>query len=77
VLDLKRGNAGNHLTFGAGIHRCIGAALARMEIKVAAKEIIKRLQAIKLAVAVDAIPYLPTLATHTITGLPLTFSRRI
>lgn len=75
-LDLQRGNIGSHLTFGAGIHRCIGAALARMEIKVAAQEIIQRLDNIKLAVAADAIVYLPTLATHTITSLPLTFARR-
>jgi cytochrome P450 len=77
TLDVTRGNIGNHLTFGAGIHRCIGAALARMEIKVAAQEIIKRLDNIKLAIPVEQITYLPTLATHTIANLPLTFSRRI
>ena len=76
TLDVNRKNIGNHLTFGAGIHRCIGAALARMEIKVAAQEIIKRLDNIKLAIPVEEITYLPTLATHTIARLPLTFSRR-
>ena len=76
TLDLSRGNVGNHLTFGAGIHRCIGAALARMEIKVAAQEIIKRLDNIKLAIPVGELSYLPTLATQTIERLPLTFSRR-
>jgi cytochrome P450 len=76
TLDVNRGNAGAHLTFGAGIHRCIGAALARMEIRIAAQEIIKRLDDIKLAVPMDEITYLPTLATHTIERLPLTFSRR-
>ena len=76
TLDVNRKGIGNHLTFGAGIHRCIGAALARMEIKVAAQEIIKRLDNIKLAMPVEEIPYLPTLATQTIERLPLTFSRR-
>jgi cytochrome P450 len=76
TLDLDRGNVGNHLTFGAGIHRCIGAALARMEIKVAAQEIIRRLDHIQLAIPPEEITYLPTLATHTISRLPLTFSRR-
>jgi cytochrome P450 len=75
-VDVTRGNPGAHLTFGAGIHRCIGAALARMEIKIAAQEIIKRLDQIKLAVPLHEITYLPTLATHTIERLPLTFSRR-
>jgi len=75
-LDVQRGNIGKHLTFGAGIHRCIGAALARMEIKVAAQEIIKRLDNIRLAIPEEEIVYLPTLATHTIASLPLTFTRR-
>jgi cytochrome P450 len=75
-LDITRGNVANHLTFGAGIHRCVGAALARMEIKVAAQEIIKRLDNIKLAIPVVELTYLPTIATHTLSRLPLTFSRR-
>ena len=32
-----------HLTFTAGIHRCIGSNLARMQIKVAFEEVLKRL----------------------------------
>jgi hypothetical protein len=47
-----------------------------MEIKVAAREIIKHLDNIKLAIPVEEITYLPTLATQTISKLPLTFSRR-
>ncbi len=76
TLDIHRGNMGSHLTFGAGIHRCIGAALARMELKVAAQEILRRLDDIRLAVPEEDITYLPTLATHTITSLPLTFRQR-
>lgn len=75
-LDITRGNAANHLTFGAGIHRCVGAALARMEIKVAAQEIIKRLDNFQLALGSEKLSYLPTIATHTLVRLPLTFTRR-
>ena len=75
-FDLNRGNIGLHVAFGVGIHRCIGASLARMEIKVAAREIVKRLDNIRLAVAAEDIPYLPTVATHSIAHLPLTFTRR-
>ena len=75
-LDIERANVGANLTFGLGIHRCVGIALARMEIKVAAQEIIRRLKDIRLAIDPAEIAYLPTLATHTIERLPLTFARR-
>jgi cytochrome P450 len=42
-FDLTRKNLGAHLTFGQGIHRCVGAMLARMEMKCAAREIVNRL----------------------------------
>jgi cytochrome P450 len=32
TLDVVRSNAGTHLAFGAGIHHCIGANLAREEL---------------------------------------------
>lgn len=75
-LDWQRPNLGTHLTFGSGIHRCIGVALARMEIKLAAQEVIRRLKDIRLAIPVEELTYLPTLATHTLERLPLTFARR-
>ena len=76
TLDVTRPNITKHVTFGAGIHLCIGAALARMEIKVAAQEIVKRLDNIRLAIPVEELTYLPSLATQTLERLPLTFSRR-
>lgn len=75
-FDLNRSNLGIHVAFGTGVHRCIGASLARMEIKVAAREIVKRLDNIKLAIPAEEIRYLPTVATHTIKELPLTLTRR-
>jgi cytochrome P450 len=75
-FDLNRGNIGKQVAFGVGVHRCIGASLARMEIKVAAREIVRRLDKLDLAVPVEEIRYLPTVATHTISALPLTLKRR-
>ncbi len=75
-LDIERPNVGASITFGSGIHKCVGMSLARMEIKLAAQELIRRLDNIKLAVPVEELTYLPTLATQTIESLPLTFTRR-
>jgi cytochrome P450 len=75
-FDMARSNLTHHVAFGAGVHRCIGAALARMEIKVAAREIVRRITDIRLTIPLDQIRYLPTVATHSIKSLPLTFSRR-
>ncbi|MBP6683025.1 MAG: cytochrome P450 [Halioglobus sp.] len=75
-FDMSRGNLGRHMAFSAGIHRCVGLSLARMELKVAAREIVKRLDNIELAIPAQEIRYLPTIATHSIERLPLTFTRR-
>lgn len=75
-FDMSRGNLGSHVAFGVGIHRCVGAALARMEIKVAARELVKGIADIKLAVPVEEIKYKPTVATHQIDALPLILERR-
>jgi cytochrome P450 len=75
-FDTTRDNLGRHMSFGAGPHRCIGAALARMEIKVTAREIVKQLTDIRLQVPVEEIRFVPTISTHPIAELPLTFKQR-
>ena len=75
-FDINRSNLMQHVAFGVGVHRCIGAALSRMEIKVAAREIHRRLADIRLAVPVEQITYLPTVATRSIEHLPLQLKAR-
>ncbi|MEO7248544.1 MAG: cytochrome P450, partial [Novosphingobium sp.] len=75
-FDMGRNNLGRHLSFGGGPHRCVGLSLARMEIRVAAREVIRRLDNIKLDIPAAEIAYLPTVATHSIERLPITFTRR-
>ena len=75
-FDIERPNLGRHVGFGGGPHRCIGLALARMEIKVAAREIVKQLKNVKLAIPESEITYVPTVATHTIESLPITYDKR-
>ncbi len=46
ILDRARNR---HVAFGAGIHRCAGSNLARMELRVAVEEWIKRIPEFRLA----------------------------
>lgn len=48
-FDIKRENAGQHLTFGMGIHRCLGAQLAQSEMRVAVEALIRRLPGLRQA----------------------------
>lgn len=75
-FDMSRDNVGRHLSFGAGAHRCVGAALARMEINQTAREIVRQLTDLRLEVAVEDIRFVPTIATHPIAELPISFRRR-
>jgi cytochrome P450 len=75
-FDMDRKHLSRHLTVGGGAHICIGMHLARMEIKVAAQEIGRRLTDIRLAVPVEDLRYSPSLAVLGLENLPLTFSQR-
>ena len=48
-LDLTRAGAAQHLAFGSGIHHCLGAALARLEGRIALGSLVARFPGIELA----------------------------
>ena len=75
-FDMDRERLSRNLTFGAGIPMCVGMHLARMQIKVAAQELHRRLRDIRLAVPREKVLYHPTLAMLSIEELPLTFAAR-
>jgi cytochrome P450 len=49
-IDPDRAPARSHLAFGYGIHRCIGAELARMELRVAYPALVRRFPRMRPAV---------------------------
>jgi cytochrome P450 len=48
VLDIRRGAPG-HLAFGHGVHHCLGAPLARMEMRIAFPALLRRFPDLTLA----------------------------
>jgi cytochrome P450 len=48
MLDIARENAKTHLSFGFGIHYCLGAPLARLELKVILEELTRRMPGLRL-----------------------------
>jgi cytochrome P450 len=48
-FDIRRPNADQHLAFGIGVHFCLGAHLARMELLAFFQELLPRLEHVELA----------------------------
>lgn len=76
-VDLDRPNARNHLSFGSGIHFCIGAALVRQDLAMALASLIGRLGDIALKPGVGRPTHLHSFAVRGLTALPVTFARRV
>ncbi|MEV0621881.1 cytochrome P450 [Nonomuraea sp. NPDC050404] len=55
-LDLRR-NARLHVTFGYGIHQCLGQPLARMELQVAYTALLRRIPGLAVATGMENIPF--------------------
>jgi cytochrome P450 len=48
AFDAARANASSHLAFGTGVHFCLGANLARLELAAFFRELLPRLESIEL-----------------------------
>src|SRR5271169_3423727 len=56
TFDIGRAQAQRHLSFGGGLHRCIGAALGRAEIRFALEGLIERYSGWEIAGPVTRRP---------------------
>jgi cytochrome P450 len=54
-FDMDRGSLNQHLALGTGIHYCLGAMLARQEMKCAVREIVNNVQSLELAVSPEEL----------------------
>jgi cytochrome P450 len=69
-LDLTRGNI-SHMTFGHGVHHCLGAPLARLEMVVAITALVTRFPALRLAVAPEEVQWRSDRLVRGVRALPV------
>ncbi|WP_058042455.1 cytochrome P450 [Streptomyces roseifaciens] len=62
-----------HLAFGHGIHRCLGAALARAELRIAIRSLFMRFPTLRLAKPIDELRMKPGLLVNSLESLPVTW----
>lgn len=76
MFDLERANGRTHVAFGFGIHRCVGANLARQEIISALTAILERLDIIELACELPHPVHISALQFIPMKELPIRFTKR-
>ena len=62
-----------HLAFGHGAHFCIGASLARTELRIALSTLFRRIPGLRLAVAPEALDIRPGSIAGGLVSLPVTW----
>ncbi len=71
-LDIARSNARRHLAFGFGVHRCVGARLAELQIQILFEEMLKRRMTVRV---VGAPEYVAQSFVHGYRKLPVRVER--
>jgi cytochrome P450 len=70
MLD-RRDN--RHLGFGAGVHRCLGSNLARLEFQVGVEQVLSRMSDLALPPGADAV-FHGNSVTRGFRSIPVVFS---
>jgi cytochrome P450 len=70
AIDLDRAGSG-HLAFGYGFHRCIGAELARMELRIAFPALASRFPQMRLAVPSEDLEYRALSIVYGVESVPV------
>ena len=60
-----------HLAFGHGIHRCVGAELARMELRIALRALAQRFPDLAVAAPIETLEFRKLSAVYGVEALPV------
>ncbi|MCI2423015.1 cytochrome P450 [Saccharopolyspora sp. K220] len=72
ALDIHR-PARHHITFGYGVHQCLGQPLARVELQVAYPALLRRIPTLRLAAPVEELPFKTDMLVYGVHELPVTW----
>ncbi len=72
-FDVTR-SPNNHIAFGFGTHFCLGASLARLELRVFFEELLRRLPDISPAPGITSPEIVPGAFVRGIRALPAVFT---
>lgn len=81
VFDVERKNARENVSFGFGIHACLGAPLARVEAKLAINKLLDRIRDIRIDESVHGpsddrrYDYEPNYTQRSLRSINVTFSK--
>jgi cytochrome P450 len=75
-FDLTRPSRATHLSFGHGVHRCLGAPLARLEAGIALPALFDRFPELTLAVPSEELLPVESFISHGHRSLPVLLGRR-
>jgi cytochrome P450 len=76
ALDLRRRNPGAHMAFSQGEHHCLGAPLARLELQLAFRALLERLDGLHLSPGHGPPRHRPGLSLRTLEELHIGYRPR-
>jgi cytochrome P450 len=71
-IDIHR-PSNNHVSFGAGVHQCVGHALVRMQLEIVYRTLFTRIPGLRLTVPSDELPVKWDSIIHGVYELPVTW----
>lgn len=73
AFDIHR-DCRNHVGFGHGLHKCIGAAFARAELQIVFRTLFQRIPTLRAAAPIEELPFRHEMVLYGLKALPVTWS---